>query len=71
MQVKYDGDKVYQRQWVKLNATEAANFRVVHDSSSKIMSMAGKHIEAKRWVRVEETSEDGVDDAVEAILAGN
>lgn len=71
MQVKYDGDKVYQRQWVKLNATEAANFRVVHDSSNKIMSMAGKHIEAKRWVRVEETSEDGVDDAVEAILAGN
>ena len=71
MQVKYDGDKVYQRQWVKLNATEAANFRVVHDSSNKIMPMTGKHIEAKRWVRVEETSEDGIDDAVEAILAGN
>ena len=71
MQVKYDGDKVYQRQWVKLNATEAANFRVVHDSSNKIMPMIGKHIEAKRWVRVEETSDDNVDDAVEAILAGN
>ena len=71
MQVKYDGDKVYQRQWVKLNATEAANFRVVHDSSNKIMPMTGKHIEAKRWVRVEETSEDNVDDVVEAILAGN
>lgn len=71
MQVKYDGDKVYQRQWVKLNATEAANFRLVNDSSNKIVSMAGKHIEAKRWVRVEETSEDGIDDAVEAILAGN
>jgi len=71
MQVKYDGDKVYQRQWVKLNATEAANFRVVNDSSNKIVSMAGKHIEAKRWVRVEESSEDNIDDAVEAILAGN
>lgn len=71
MQVKYDGDKVYQRQWVKLNATEAANFRLVNDSSNKIVSMTGKHIEAKRWVRVEETSEDGIDDAVEAILAGN
>lgn len=71
MQVKYDGDKVYQRQWVKLNATEAANFRVVHDSSNKIMPMTNKHIEAKRWVRVEETSEDNVDNAVEAILAGN
>lgn len=71
MQVKYDGDKVYQKQWVKLNTTEAANFRVVSDSSNKIVSLAGKHIEAKRWVRVEESSEDSVDDAVEAILAGN
>ena len=71
MQVKYDGDKVYQRQWVKLNAAEAANFRVVNDSSNKIVSMSGKHIEAKRWVRVEESSEENVDDAVEAILAGN
>lgn len=71
MQVKYDGDKVYQRQWVKLNATEAANFRIVNDSSNKIVSMTGKHIEAKRWVRVEETSEDNIDDAVEVILAGN
>jgi hypothetical protein len=71
MQVKYDGDKVYQRQWVKLNSAEAANFRVVNDSSNKIVSMVGKHIEAKRWVRVEETSEDNIDDAVEAILAVN
>lgn len=71
MQVKYDGDTVYQRQWVKLNATEASNFRVVSDASNKIVPMTGKHLEAKRWVRVEETSEDNVDDAVESILAGN
>lgn len=71
MQVKYDGDTVYQRQWVKLNATEASNFRVVSDASNKIIPMAGKHLEAKRWIRVEETSEDGVDDVVESILAGN
>jgi len=71
MQVKYDGDKVYQKQWVKLNANEASNFRVVSDASNKIVPMTGKHIEARRWVRVEESSEDNVDDAVESILAGN
>lgn len=71
MQVKYDGDKVYQRQWVKLNASEAANFRVVNDSSNKIVSLTGKHIEAKRWVLVEETPDDNINDAVETILAGN
>lgn len=71
MQVKYDGDKVYQKQWVKLNSAEAGNFRVVNDSSNKIVPLTGKHIEAKRWVLVEETAEDNIDDAVEAILAGN
>ena len=71
MQVKYDGDKIYQKQWVKLNANEASNFRVVSDSSNKIINLAGKHLEARRWIQVKETSEDNVDDAVEEILAGN
>lgn len=71
MQVKYDGDKIYQKQWVKLNANEASNFRVVSDSTNKIVNLAGKHLEAKRWIQVKETSEDSVDDAVEAILAGD
>ena len=71
MQVKYDGDKIYQKQWVKLNANEASNFRVVSDSTNKIVNLAGKHLEARRWIQVKETSEDSVDDAVEAILAGD
>lgn len=71
MQVKYDGDRVYQKQWVKLNATEASNFRVVNDATNKIFNLSGKHIEAKRWIQVKETSEDGIDDAVESILAGD
>lgn len=71
MQVKYDGDKVYQKQWVKLNANEAANFRVVNDASNKIVPLTGKHIEAKKWILVEETTEDNTDAAVEEILAGN
>lgn len=71
MQVKYDGDKIYQKQWVKLNANEASNFRVVSDSTNKIVNLAGKHLEARRWIQVKETSEDNVDDAVEAILAGD
>ena len=70
MQVKYDGDKVYQKQWVKLNANEAANFRVVNDASNKIVSLNGRHLEARRWIQVKETTDD-VDDAVESILAGN
>ena len=71
MQVKYDGDKIYQKQWVKLNANEAANFRVVSDSSNKIVNLVGKHLEARRWIQVKETADDNVDDEVEAILAGD
>lgn len=69
VEVKYDGDKVYQKQWIKLTASEAANFRVVNDSNNKIFSLTGKHIEAKKWVQVEETAEND-DCAVESILKG-
>lgn len=67
MQVKYDGDKVYQKQWVKLNSTEAANFRIVSDSSNKIMPLNGKHIECRKWVIVEEDSPEDDNDVMNSI----
>ena len=67
MQVKYDGDKVYQKQWVKLNANESANFRIVNDSNNKIVPLNGKHIECKKWVIVEEDSEDVENDVMNGI----
>ena len=68
VEVKYDGDKVYQKQWMKLTPAEASNFRIVTDSNNKVVSMTGKHVEAKRWVLLEDHSEDSIDDAVESIL---
>ena len=68
VEVKYDGDKVYQKQWMKLTPAEASNFRIVTDSNNKVVSMAGKHVEAKRWVLLEDHNEDSIDDAVESIL---
>ena len=67
MQVKYDGDKVYQRQWVKLNSNEASNFRVVNDANNKIVSLNGKHIECKKWVIVEEDNNELEDDVVSLV----
>ena len=52
-QIKYDGDKVYQKQWVKLNQNEAGQIRVVNDSNNKILNLNGKHIEILRWVMIE------------------
>ena len=66
MQIKYDGDKVYQKQWVRLTPAEAGNFRVVSDSSNKISPMAGKHLEAKRWVLIENATEE--DDQTEGMI---
>ena len=70
VEVKYDGEKVYQKQWVKLTSSEASNFRVVNDNSNKIVALAGKHIEAKRWVLVEESQENGNDANVESLIEG-
>ena len=70
IEVKYDGDKVYQKQWMKLTPTEASNFRVVNDSNNKIFNLSGKHIEAKRWMLVEEKASTSEDDAVENLIEG-
>lgn len=67
MQVKYDGDKVYQKQWVKLNSNEAANFRIVNDSNNKIVPLNGKHIECRKWVIVEEDSSEDENDVMSGI----
>ena len=67
MQVKYDGDKVYQKQWVKLNSNEATNFRIVNDSNNKIVPLNGKHIECKRWVIVEEDSNEPEEDVMNGV----
>ena len=69
VEIKYDGDKVYHKQWIALTPNEARNFRIVADSSNKLVSMNGKHIEAKRWVLVEEKSDDA-SDAVENLIEG-
>lgn len=70
IEVKYDGDKVYQKQWMKLTPAEASNFRVVNDSNNKIVSLNGKHIEAKRWTLIEEKASSSEDDAVENLIEG-
>jgi len=64
VQIKYDGDSVYQRQWVRLSPKEEANIRVISDANNKLIPMKGRHFEVKRWVKIEggsvldETSDD-------------
>jgi hypothetical protein len=65
--VKYDGDKVYQKQWVKLTSQEAKNFRVVSDNNNKIINMNDKHLEAQRWVMIEDDGSD--DSSADALVA--
>jgi len=41
-----------------LTDTEAANIRVVDDKTNKVVNLNNKHIEMKRWIRVETSNED-------------
>ena len=58
IEIKDDNGKIYQKQWMKLTDSEAANFRVINDKNNSITSLAGKHIEMKKWVLVEDVDED-------------
>lgn len=51
---------------MRLTPQEASNFRVVNDSNNKLVSLAGKHIEAKRWTLVENSEQE--DDRVEEMI---
>lgn len=70
IELKYDGDKVYQKQWIKLSSSESNNFRVVNTATNKIVNLNGKHIEAKRWVLVEQHNELSEDENIENLIKG-
>jgi len=53
VQIKYDGNSVYQKQWVRLQPKEEASIRVVSDANNKLVPMKGRHFEVKRWVKIE------------------
>ena len=58
IEIKDDNGTLYQKQWMKLTESEASNFRIINDKNNGIVSLAGKHIEMKKWILVENTAED-------------
>ena len=54
---------------MKLTPAEASNFRIVNDTNNKIVPMTGKHIEAKRWTLIEDSTSKE-DDTVESLIEG-
>lgn len=58
VEIKIDNGISYQKQFVRLTDTEAANIRVVDDKTNKVVNLNNKHIEMKRWIKVETTDKD-------------
>ncbi len=58
IEVKEDNGTIYQKQWMRLTDKEAANFRIVNTANNKLVSLNGKHIEMKRWVKVEKSEDE-------------
>lgn len=63
IEVKDDNGVLYQKQWVTLTPKEAASIRIVSDTNNKIVDLKGKHIEMRRWIKVEnvENETDGLE----------
>ena len=58
IEIKDDNGKIYQKQWMKLSDSEAANIRLVNDKNNAIVNLNGKHFEMKRWILVETSDSD-------------
>lgn len=50
IECKLENNKLYQKQWMKVDSNESENYRIVSDSTNKIVSLNGKHIEKLTWV---------------------
>lgn len=61
IQLKYDGNDVYQKQWIRVTPDEANNFRVIMDQTNKIVPMKGRHFEVRKWVKIQDTDVEDED----------
>lgn len=56
--IKNDNGVIYQKQWMRISDEEANNFRIVNDKNNMVVNLVGKHLEARRWVLVEDSGID-------------
>ena len=56
--VKEENGKIYQKQWCEISEAEMENYRIISNSTNKIVPMTGKHLEVKKWVHVQDMDED-------------
>lgn len=70
---KFEDDKIYQKQWVKILGNEASQYRLISDANNKEISLNGKHLEMLKWVLVQnesENSESNLNNSIMQILNG-
>lgn len=70
---KFEDDKIYQKQWVKILGNEASQYRLISDANNKEISLNGKHLEMLKWVLVQnesENSESSLNNSIMQILNG-
>ena len=65
--VKDDNGKIYQKQWMRVTDAEAENIRVINDKNNAAVNLTGKHIEIKKWVLVEGSTDAAAADVQEML----
>ena len=54
IECKLENGKIYQKQWMKLIGTEAAQYRLISDTNNREIPLNGKHLEVLKWVLIED-----------------
>ena len=69
IEIKIENGISYQKQFVRLTESEASNIRVVDNKTGRVSNLNGKHLEMKKWIRVEaEQSDDEVKELETALI---
>jgi hypothetical protein len=61
IELKSENGIIYQRAWVPATDTESQHIRIINDKTKKPISLLEKHIEIKKWIKVDSAIIKNVD----------
>lgn len=55
IEIKSENGILYEKRWITVTSEENENIRIISDKTNKVVSLIDKHIEIKKWVKLNDT----------------
>lgn len=55
IEIKSENGILYEKRWITVTPVENENIRIISDKTNKVVMLTDKHIEIKKWVKLNDT----------------